>query len=165
MSERQSKCACGKVVCKGQGSPILTGVCYCDDCQEDARRIRTDASGPAVCDEDGGTAYLTYRTDRFCCVSGEDLLKPITLKENALTTRFVTSCCNSAMYLRFGPGHWVSAYRNRFPEPLPQIEMRNRTAHRRSDLPMPTDAPQFRGYPLRLFSRLVKARIDMARGK
>lgn len=171
MNVRQSTCNCGKVICEAEGTPILCGVCYCEDCQEAGARIAASGNGPPSLDDDTGTTYLTYRRDRFRCVSGQSLLKPIKLKENALTERYVTTCCNTAMYVKFLPGHWVSAYRTRFQEspsgqdPLPAVEMRNKVARRRSGLPFPDDAPCFDGFPLRLFGRLIKARIDMVLGK
>lgn len=87
------------------------------------------------------------------------------LSETAPTQRFVASCCNSGMFLKFAPGFWISAYRMRHDEPLPPIEMRNKIARRQSLLPLPTDAPAYRGFPAALFRRLIKARIAMAIGR
>lgn len=87
------------------------------------------------------------------------------LSEKAPTQRFVASCCNSGMFLKFAPGFWISAYRMRFDEPLPPIEMRNKIERRNSVLPLPTDAPAYRGYPGKLFWRLMKARIAMLVGR
>lgn len=44
MSQRASavelvQCACGSVKLEAHGRPINSVVCYCDDCQEAARRI------------------------------------------------------------------------------------------------------------------------------
>ena len=69
-----------------------------------------------VPDPDGGTAYLLYRKDRFSCIKGEQLLKSLRIREPSPTRRVIASCCNSAMFLDFEKGHWLSVYRARFPK-------------------------------------------------
>ncbi|MGX9349754.1 GFA family protein [Shimia sp. W99] len=163
---RRARCRCGKVVCEAVGPPILTAVCYCGDCQAGGRMIEARNGAGPVLEADGGAAYLTYRDDRFRCVAGAELLQGIKLRDKAPTQRFVATCCNSAMYLKFKPGHWVSTYRNRFEEgALPPVEMRTNIRKRQSDLPLPQDAPAYRRFPMRLFGRLIKARLDMALGR
>lgn len=162
---RRAACACGRVSCEGVGEPILSAVCYCDDCQAGGRQIEGLPDAPAVLDADGGTPYLSYRDDRFRCVAGADLLTGYRLREGAPTQRFVASCCNSAMFLKFGPGHWVSAYRRRFEGDLPAIEMRNQTKHRQAQTPIPNDAPSYRGNPPKLIFRLLGARLAMLLGR
>lgn len=158
---RRASCACGGVRCEGMGKPIFSGVCYCRDCQEGGRRIGRLPRAPAVLDADGGTAYLTYRDDRFRCTSGADLLRGCKLTDGAPTRRFVASCCNSAMYLKFAPGHWVSAYRKRFEGELPPIEARSMTKERLALTPLPADAPSYRGFPPKLIGRLLTSRLGM----
>jgi hypothetical protein len=162
---RTSSCTCGRVRFEAVGAPILSGVCYCADCQEGGRRIEALPGAAPIRDGDGGTPYLTYRDDRFRCVTGGELLADQRLKQGAPTRRVVASCCNSGMFLKFGPGHWTSAYRGRFSGDLPPIEMRSQTRARRSDAPLPDDAPSYAGFPLRLFARLIRARIDMLIGR
>jgi hypothetical protein len=158
---RTSSCACGRVRFEAAGAPILSAVCYCADCQEGGRRIETLPDAAPVRDVDGGTPYLTYRDDRFSCVSGAELLAGYKLRDGAPTRRVVASCCNSGMFLKFGPGHWTSAYRARFVGELPPIEMRTQVRARSSDAPLPNDAPSHAGFPPRLFFRLIRARIEM----
>jgi hypothetical protein len=158
---RAARCTCGRVRCEGTGTPIVSAVCYCRDCQAGGNQIQALPDAPPVLDPDGGTPYLTYRDDRFACIEGADLLVGYTLRDDAPTQRFVASCCNAGMFLKFAPGHWTSAYRARFDGELPPIEMRNKIAARQSDLPLPQDAPSFRSYPLKLFWRLLAARIGM----
>jgi hypothetical protein len=117
-----------------------------------------------VRDPDGGTPYLTYRDDRFSCVEGTELLIGYKLTDDTPTQRFVASCCNTGMYLKYGPGHWTSAYRLRFHQPPPPIEMRTKVAARQSSLPLPQDAPAYRSFPLKLFGRLIAARFAMLFG-
>lgn len=162
---RTTNCACGRVRCEGVGQPILSAVCYCNDCQAGGRQLEALPNAPCVLDPDGGTPYLTYRDDRFACVRGAELLTGYRLHDKAPTQRFVASCCNTGMFLKFGPGHWTSAYRLRFPEPLPPIEKRNHIASRQSDLPLPADAPAHRKFPLKLFGRLIAARAAIMFGR
>jgi hypothetical protein len=162
---RRASCSCGRVRCEGVGKPILSAVCYCDDCQEGGRRIEGLPEASPVLDPDGGTPYLTYRDDRFRCVSGADLLTGYRLKDGSPTQRFVASCCNSAMFLKFKPGHWVSAYRGRFEGDLPPIEMRNQTKYRGAQTAIPEDAPSYRGYPPKLILRLLGSRMAMLVGR
>ena len=161
---RTARCACGQVRCEGIGAPILTAVCYCNNCQAGGRLIEGLPGAPPVRDPDGGTPYLTYRDDRFTCTQGAELLIGHRLRDGAPTQRLIASCCNTGMFLKFAPGHWTSAYRLRFDEPLPSIEMRTNVAKRRSTLPLPGDAPSFQSFPLRLFGRLLVARLAMLLG-
>jgi hypothetical protein len=162
---RTARCACGRVRCEGTGTPILSAVCYCGDCQAGGHQIEALSDAPHVLDPDGGTPYLTYRDDRFACVEGTELLVGYKLSDNAPTQRFVASCCNSGMFLKFAPGHWTSSYRARFEAPLPPIEMRNNVARRQSAMPLPQDAPAYRKFPIKLFWRLLAARAAMLVGR
>lgn len=115
-------------------------------------------------DDDGGTHYLTYRDDRFCCVEGADLLKAHQKSPDSSTRRMVASCCNTAMFLKFAKGHWTSAYARRFTGNIPPVEMRTQTQYRKSSLPLPDDAPSYRTFGPKLFWRLFISRIAMRFG-
>jgi len=164
-STRISKCKCGNVHFEAIKQPILVGVCYCDDCQAGSKLIEALSYAPQVLDADGGSSYLTYRDDHFRCIKGEELLEGHKLKEKSKTTRYVASCCNSAMYLKFSPCHWVSTYQNRYEGELPDVEMRTQIQFRDSKLPFPDNAPTYKRFPIALFTKLIKARIAMAFGK
>ncbi len=161
LAARIATCSCGGVRCEGIGDPIVSTVCYCSDCQAGGHQIEALAGAARMLDLDGGTPYLTYRDDRFACVKGAELLVGYKLKPDAPTQRFVASCCNTGMFLKFAPGHWTSACRSRFDVPLPPIEMRTKVARRRSDLPIPQDAPAYSSFPVKLFRRLLAARVAM----
>src|ERR1700722_18582532 len=166
MLTRHSSCACGRVRCQAIGTPIVSLVCYCDDCQEGARNIEALPNAASFRDVDGGTALLTYRDDRFKGSFGEELLVGCQIKENAPTQRMAASCCNSATFLKYTPGFWVSAYRARFEgDDLPPIEMRDQIEHRRADTPLPSDAPCYRGFPMRLYAKIFSARVSMLLGR
>lgn len=162
---RISKCKCGSVHFEAIKEPILVGVCYCDDCQAGSKQIEALANAPDVLDIDGGSSYLTYRDDHFKCIKGKELLEGHKLKEKSKTTRYVASCCNSAIYLKFSLGHWVSTYRNSYDCELPDVEMRTQIQFRDSELPFPDNAPTYNRFPIALFTKLIKARIAMFFGK
>ena len=161
---RHASCACGTVRCEAVGTPIVSGVCYCSDCQEGGRRIEALPGAPRVRDEDGGTPMLAYRDDRFRCVSGADKLVAYKLSDKAPTRRMVASCCNSGMFLKFERGFWTSSYRLRYSGELPPIEMRNQTRDRKAATELPSDAPSFSRFPMRLFAKIIRARIEMLIG-
>lgn len=161
---RLASCACGTVRCEGVGAPIVSAVCYCSDCQEGGRKIEALPAAPRVLDADGGASYLTYRDDRFRCVSGADMLVAHRLNDRAPTRRMVASCCNSGMFLKFEPGFWISSYRLRYSGDLPPIEMRNQTRDRRAETAISSDAPSFSRFPMRLFAKLIRARMEMLFG-
>jgi len=163
---RHASCQCGKVKFEAKDDPIVTAVCYCDDCQASGEMLQALPNSSNVLEEDKGTSYLTYRDDRWVCVLGKDLLKGYKLKDKSPTTRYVATCCNSTMYLKYMRGHWVSTYRKRFVSgDLPKIDMRTNTRFRTSQIPIPQDAPSYNRFPIKLFWKLISARIDMARGK
>ena len=157
-----ASCVCGRVALEATDDPIVTAVCYCNDCREGARRIEALPNAVAVLEPGGGTAYLLFRKDRICCAQGDALLKSYKLEETSATKRVVATCCNSAMFVNFDKGpHWVSAYRARFHGDLPPVEMRICTKFRPGDAELPGDAPNYSGYPLRLMARLFVARVAM----
>jgi len=63
-------------------------------------------------------------------------------------------------------GHWISTFRNQFEgDGLPPIEMRTNTRFRTVDSDFLDDAPSYRRFPLRLFGKLIAARVAMALGR
>ena len=159
-----STCQCGKVRCQGVGRPIISGVCYCDDCQAGAAILEALDGAAKVTEEDGGTHYLTYRDDRFSCVEGAQLLQAYANTLDAPTRRMVACCCNTAMFLKFAKGHWTSAFARRFTGDVPPVEMRTQTQYRTSSQPLPDNAPVYRTFGPRLFWRLITFRIAMLFG-
>ncbi len=113
-------CRCGKVMFEAAGPPILTGSCYCTSCQEAGRRFEQLASAPPVLDPDNGTGMVLFRKDRVQCAVGQEYLAERRLKPDSPTRRVVAICCNSAMFLDFTKGHWLSVYRNRFVAGAPR---------------------------------------------
>ena len=157
-----ARCSCGSVELEASGAPVVSNVCYCDDCQEGSRQIEALPKAPPVRDPDGGTAYLVYRKDRVKCSRGAPLLKGYKIKEKSATNRVVATCCNSFMMLKFADSrHWVSIYRARFQGEIPPLQMRICTKFKPPSSDAPSDVPSFPGFPLRFIAKLVAAKIAM----
>lgn len=155
-----ASCACGNVAFGAIGPPIVSAICYCDDCQEAARRIEALPSAPCAREQDGGTGYLLYRKDRFYCIRGDQLLQNLRLRENSPTKRVIAGCCNSAMLLDFEKGHWFSVYRARFVNPPPpQVRIQTRFAPTGTEIP--NDIPAYSTFSLKLMAKLMLARVGM----
>ncbi len=158
-SEHIASCACGKVRFKAVGKPIASGACYCADCQAGGRMMEDAGARHDFRDAWGGTEYLTYGDTRITCLDGASLVQGFKIREDAPTTRFVTTCCNSAIYLKYGSGWWTSLYRVRFGEAAPPLEMRNNVRNAQNRSTLPRDVPTYNRFPLKLFWRLLRARF------
>jgi hypothetical protein len=154
-------CKCGKVVFHAVGRPILTGSCYCTSCQEAGRRFEGLASAPPVLNRDSGTDFVLYRKDRVRCVVGQEYLEAQRLRPESPTRRVVATCCNSAMFLDFTKGHWLTMYRNRFPAGAPPLEMRVMTEERRPGVELADDLPNYGGRSGKFMLKLLSAWIAM----
>jgi hypothetical protein len=154
-------CRCGKVKLETVGPPILTASCYCASCQEAGSRFEQLASAPPVLNPDGGTDYVVVRKDRVQCVTGQELLREHRLKPDSPTRRVIAACCNSAMFLDFTKGHWLTLYRNRFPAGAPPVEMRVMTQGRRQGVTLADDLPNYAGHSGKFMLRLMAAWIAM----
>ena len=144
------------------GTPIVSSVCYCVDCQNGSRQIEELPNAGSVREADGGTAYILFRKDRLSCSKGASLLKNYKVKAGSATNRVVASCCNSAMFMNFDKGpFWVSAYRARFQGGLPPLEMRICTRSRPNGVAIPADAPSYPGYPVTLTMKLLTSGLAM----
>jgi len=159
---RTATCHCGQVEVTATGEPIVTNICYCDDCQTGARQIEAMPMSHPIRNPDGGVTYMVYRKDRISCSKGAPLLRAIKLTEKSATSRVVASCCNSAMFMNFDDGRfWVSAYRNRFQGELPPVQMRICTKFMSQKANLPLDIPSYSGYPIRFMAKLVAAWVPM----
>ncbi|THD55547.1 hypothetical protein [Phenylobacterium sp.] len=161
MIEQHASCACGRVRLRVVGEPIAVAACCCTDCQAGGRMIEALPGAAPIRDAFGGTPYLTYRNDRFVCETGAEALEGIKLSEGAPTTRFVATCCNSGMYLKFGPGWWTSVYRARFPDGAPPVRFRTKIDSLPAGVTPPDDIPAYRGFPPALMGPLLWARLAM----
>jgi hypothetical protein len=143
------------------GAPITSAVCYCASCQQAGRALEQLPAAPPVLEPDGGTSVILFRKDRVRCVHGREQLEAHRLRPDSPTRRLVATCCNSAMFLDFTRGHWLSMYRRRFPADAPQIEMRLMTKYRRAAVALDGDVPSHRGLSGGFMIKLLAARIAM----
>jgi hypothetical protein len=161
----RATCACGAVTLEARGAPIVTAVCYCDDCQKAGEQMQSAPGAPSVLDGDGGTAMVMFRKDRLRCVDGAAQLVPVKLAPKSPTTRYVARCCNSAMYLGFDDAkHWVDVYRSRVTGEPPPIQARVCTKFRPAGAQLPGDAPAYASYPPGLIPRLLGSKLAMMVG-
>jgi hypothetical protein len=150
MHEKQTQslhatCRCGKVSFSAAGSPIFTASCYCASCQLAGRQFESLPSAPPLRDADGGTPMVLYRKDRVRCVTGLQYLEERRLTAQSPTRRVLATCCNSAMFLDFTKGHWLSLYRSRFSADAPPPEMRVMTKDRHAGVVLANDVPNYKG--------------------
>jgi hypothetical protein len=154
-------CRCGKVKLEAVGRPILAACCYCASCQQAGSRFEQLPSAPPVLNPDGGTDYVLYRKDRMQCVTGQEDLREHRLKPDSPTRRVIATCCNSAIFLDFTRGHWLTMYRNRFPAGAPSVEMRVMTQDRRDGVALADDIPNYERHSGKSMVRLGAAWIAM----
>jgi hypothetical protein len=156
-----ARCRCAKVELVAIGRPILAGTCYCTSCQEAGRRFEQLASAPPLLNPDRGTDVVLYRKDRVECTMGQEYLQEYRLRADSPTRRVVASCCNSALFLDFTRGHWLTMYRNRFVTEAPPLEMRVMTRELPGGITLADDLPNYPGYSGRFMLRLISAWIAM----
>jgi len=156
-----ARCRCGKVELKIVGAPILRGICYCASCQEAGRRYQAVPGVDSVLAEDGGTDYVLYRKDRVRCVQGGDLFEERRLKPGSPTRRMYARCCNTAMFLDFTKGHWLTIYRGRLPDDIPPATMRMMTAERPEGVILPDDMANYSGHSRKFTLKLLSTWMAM----
>jgi hypothetical protein len=152
-----ASCRCGAVVLEVAGAPIVHAACYCASCQAAGRRIEQLPGAPPVLDADGGSDFVLYRKDRVRCTRGGDRLEAFRLKPESPTRRMVATCCNSAVFVDFTKGHWLTVYRARLPNDVPPLEMRVMTADRPEGVALPDDVPSHAGRAGRFMWKLLSA--------
>jgi hypothetical protein len=153
-------CRCGKVKLEMAGRPIQAVACYCASCQQAGSQFEQLAGAPPVLNPDGGTDYVLVRKDRVQCVSGQEYLREYRLKPESPTRRVIATCCNSAMFLDFTSGHWLTMYRNRIAG-APPVEMRLMTRERRDGVVLADDVPNYQSFAGKGMLKLLGAWIAM----
>lgn len=161
MTTHSFSCHCGKLRFRSRARPILCAACHCADCQAGARQIQALENTSRVLDEFAGSAYMTFRDDHLIELPDVESLIALNLRSNSPTTRYVSKCCHSPMFLKFKPGWWISVYRARCEGAAPALEMRTCLKSLPPQTRRPSDVPGFSGHPLSLFWRLLGARIAM----
>jgi hypothetical protein len=156
-----ASCRCGAVVLELTGAPIVHTACYCASCQEAGRRMEQLPNAPPVLGADGGTDCVVCRKDRVRCVRGGERLEAHRLKPESPTRRMVATCCNSAMFLDFTKGHWLTLYRARMLGPVRPLEMRVMTSDRREGVVLPEDVPNYATHSGKFMWKLLAAWVLM----
>jgi hypothetical protein len=154
-------CRCGKVKLEVLGEPILRGICYCRSCQQAGRRHQAAADADRVLGQDGGTDYVLYRKDRVRCVDGGDLLEERRLTPATPTRRMFARCCNTAIFLDFTRGHWLTIYRGRLGDDIAPATMRMMTAERPNGVALADDITNYRGHSSQFMLKVLRAWIAM----
>jgi hypothetical protein len=109
-------CSCGRVSLEALGSPIVETVCHCASCQKAGKQLETLPNAASILDATDGTPFVLYRKDKVRCLKGDTLLGEHRLNATTSTRRVVATCCNTAMFLDFTKGHWISIYGTRLPD-------------------------------------------------
>jgi hypothetical protein len=92
---------------------------------------------------------------------GHQYLEEHRLKPDSPTRRIIAKCCNSAVFLDFTKGHWLSMFRNRFLTGAPPLEMRVWTKERPVGVELADDLPNCSGPSGKLMLKLIAAWIVM----
>ena len=123
-----SVCRCGATAITTVGAPISVATCHCESCKVAASRFEQEMGVGPIRGTTGGVDYALFRKDRVSLLRGGSNLVDHRLTGDAPTRRVVAACCNSPMFLDFGPGFWVSLYRASLPDQAPAPKMRTYTA-------------------------------------
>lgn len=150
-----ARCQCDRTALKVIGAPIVSTVCYCENCRTAGHAFECAEGAPQTVGADGGTAYCLYRKDRVAVVRGGEHLKEHRLTPDSKTRRVVATCCNAPMFLDFTAGHWLSIYRARLPATVQRPQMRVLTMERPAGVILPKDIPAYPSYPPALMIRLL----------
>jgi hypothetical protein len=159
---RIARCSCGSVEIEASGTPIASVVCYCDSCQTGSQQIEALTNAVPILGPDGGTAYILYRKDRIKYAKGAELLQDYKIDAKSTTSRVVTTCCSSAMIMRFDDAkHWVPVYRARLQGDIPPLQWRICTKFKPANAEVPTDIPSSAMYPAGFMWKLLTSKLSM----
>lgn len=162
MNTTRLDCACGQATLEITGEHIVSVECYCDSCRKAGAHLESLPGAPVLLEANGATRCVLHRKDRVRCLQGAEQLREYRLKPEAVTRRVVATCCNTAMFMEFSSGHWLSLYARRFPdESLPPVEMRTMTRDVEGQLVLPDDVPNGKTQPFAFMARLLVAWIRM----
>jgi hypothetical protein len=151
-------CRCGEVVLEAREQPIVSVACYCASCQAAGRQLEALVDAAPMLEEDGGTSFILFRKDRIRFRNGKELLREHRLTPDSTTRRVVAACCNSAMFLEFTNGHWLSLYGRRVPpDDRPRLEMRVMARDRKPGVEFNDLVPSYRTHSGKFMFRLFSA--------
>ncbi|MDX2482229.1 MAG: hypothetical protein QNK42_01045 [Pseudodonghicola sp.] len=155
-------CTCGQTRLELDGPPIASVECCCRSCRDAALRMQSLDPAPHILTAHGTTPFVMYRKDRVRILSGSDRLKAFRLSPQASTKRVIATCCNTAVYLEFNGGHWLSLYGRLWPEgTMPAPEMRTMACDLPDGTTLPDDIPNAKKHTLGFFAKLFGAWVAM----
>lgn len=152
------QCACGKVQLCVESAPILCAECHCDSCRSAGAQLQRLQLAHPLLEANGGTQFVLYRKDRVHFKAGTEQLRQHRLTPRSKTRRVLATCCNTAVFLEFESGHWLSMYSALWPEAArPQIELRTMLSDLADASSLPNDVPNAKRQSLSFFVKLLKA--------
>src|SRR5271165_3604092 len=98
-----ASCQCGQTAVEVIGAPIVSTVCYCENCQAAGHAFERADGAPRTVGADGGTEYCLYRKDRVTVIRGGEYLQEHRLTPDSKTRRVVATCCNAPHVPGFHP--------------------------------------------------------------
>jgi hypothetical protein len=157
-----ASCHCAKVSLAIRDAAIMSVACYCTSCREAGTQLQALPDAATILAADESTAYVMYRKDRVDCKQGHEFLREHRLNPESTTRRVIATCCNSAMFLEFKGGHWLSIYTNRLaPNDRPAIRMRTMTRDSKAGIEFTDGIPSPKRLSMRLMWPLLCAWIAM----
>lgn len=155
-------CRCGKVHLQVEKSPIIVSECHCTSCRTAGAKLQTLPDAQKLLEANGGTQFVLYRKDRVRFTKGAELLREFRLSPEAPTRRVVASCCNTAIFLEFEHGHWLSLYGHLWPkDAMPQLDLRTMVSDRADGSALSDDVPSGKRATAGFYARLLGAWIAM----
>ena len=150
-----ASCQCGQTAVGVIGAPIVSAVCYCENCQAAGHAFERADGAARTVGADGGTEYCLYRKDRVTVIRGGEYLQEHRLTPDSKTRRVVATCCSAPMFLDFTQGHWLSVYRSRLPAVVQPPQMRVMTSDRPAGVTLPDGIPNYPGRSPAFMIRLL----------
>lgn len=155
-------CACGQTRLSVDNTPIVAVECCCTSCRAAGNWLEELLNAPKIVEPNGATHFVLYRKDRVHVEEGADLLGEHRLTPTSATRRVVATCCNTAMFLEFTKGHWLSLYGGLWPsESRPAIQMRTMTGDVLPGVTLSNDVPNPKSHTFSFMAKLMWAWVAM----
>src|SRR5271165_1657463 len=85
----RANCQCGQTAVEVIGAPILSAVCYCENCRAAGHAFERAEGAPRTVGPDGGVEYYLYRKDRVAVIRGGEYLQEHRLTPDSKVRRVV----------------------------------------------------------------------------
>lgn len=159
---RTLTCQCGQVQLAVAKSPIIVAECHCNSCRAAGLMLEALPRSTPVLEANSGTQYVLYRKDRISFTRGSELLREFRLSPDAKTRRVIASCCNTAMFVEFESGHWLSLYGHLWPAgTMPALDLRTMTSDLEDRSQLSANVPSGKRATAAFYAKLLGAWIAM----